>query len=500
MTYELLITLSPGPVFRFATRAMLLQDADGKKYQYVGVLRDADFPTIGEDGTSVQVTIPISFFDFRAMRANGIWLGGADAEVAIIRSDATELEDRIVLVVGRVVPTSERRSRENIEFEIAAAESQMDGPLPPWILGDGSFGIGLTLPSSAKGQTIPVVRGNCTEVPLIPLYNFNVPQETGIPTDIPFIVCGHSIASDRVLVKLDGQTGTTYQAALTTYTDPVSGAIATIALIPRDTAGSYSSFVAEVRGPLQANGTALDGLGDVILDLIRTFGKIPESRIDFDRFSRFLYRANRIRVASVFGGGQEMAISTIQSRYGGMPISVSWRGGRIGADWLAFDYSLPVTRTLTFEKELLDRFEPVEVDGDPVPYSEFSLAYDYNIGQETFRKFIRVDEANDERCRRVYRRFGAVRYPEISLVDVNVEQAARSVLDATIDLHAVNRRRVAYLADFEIFRQLPLLDRFAITDADMEWEAESFRLETIRPRRDGRCAVTFRSYRDAAYV
>jgi len=499
-TWHAIVTILPGgQEIRIARTALSIFDSrTGRRYQYESALAEVDLPAIAPGPARGRVAIPSTYLSVPALRDAGILLAGAEAEIALWRR-GDDWRERRILLTGRVEPNGVTRDDGITTLDLADYAPQMNRQFPPAIFTREGFA---NLNENDAGRAMNVLYGGpITDVPVVALDPYS---DDASVTSIRLAFASHRIGLPSVRVRPKGTDVIT--AEVKYVFDHASGAtVAYVALSPAQLAGS-SDVVIDANGHAK-NGAPVRGLGDVIEHLLVTYSGLPEERIDYERLAFFIPRANRLAVASMFGGDAGGTLfGILQQRYQEpLGIRLDWRNGKFGADLLAMDPFEPIVSPLRVGFELVERIAPIEyaTQGGDEPYSSFTLEYDPNSfnlnvdGNPAFRGIARRNAANDERCAEAQSRFGLVPFPLIQVPDVNLAASADVVLDWTVDRRAVQRTRTAYLAALSDVIDLPILRRYALTDDDpqTDWTDEPFRIESIQPREDDLAEVVVLSYR-----
>lgn len=498
--WHLLVEIQAAQTHRFALRTVMVTDQQaGRTMRYQGGIGIDSVPGIGEDGTC-SLTIPTDILSAQELRRSGIVLGDALCRVSLWRA-GDDYSARIPLVVGRAMLSSEKRYEHYTSFEIAGLEEYADVRFPPYQFTRDGFP---NLPSGIAGQWMQVIYGRCKDVPLVPVE----PNSSALSSMRAVIAC-HRLASSSILVRKDGSTDGALQKAVSYTSDPASGATYAYVTLTQAELQDFgaTTLVADVDGKPGPGGQPLTGLGDVVIDAIESFGRLPADRIDWERLSRFRPRANAIQVASTFGQQPGGLVAVLQSRYGGsMPVDIGWRGGRLGADWLDFDETTPVARNLAHGRDLFGRIEPVEVSPSEPAYSQFEVTYDLSRTGGSMVGRLTLDETNDPRCaaaaaraRIAGVRSGAIPYQQIDAVDIVERGSALVVAKSLVARFGVPRTVVRYQALLDTMAFAPLREKYLLTDdsACCGWTAEPFRLVSIglNPANLNVCVPTFVSFR-----
>lgn len=503
--WRAIVTLEPGGkplrLGRSHHAITSAEHASGQIQVLPGLVGDLDLPPIssgrgGGEGWA-SITAALEIVPAVAMRAAGLWLDGAPAELALWRV-GDDWSARRVLLVGRVMPGTVEvsPSEGTVRMQLGDFGERDDSPFPPHAVTRELFS---TADEGILGESIPVLYGDCKDVPALQL-SLDEPNATVIR----YALASHRIASGSVLLRPNGQAGGAEVSAAVSYGTAGPVRYAYVEVTPTQVGGA-TSVVFDARGMLGSDGYPVMRLGDVVDHALRTYSRVDSARLDDDRLSRFRARANRITVASVFGGSQgDTLLSLLKGRYEPVfPVAIGWRGGRLGADYTGWDalWDAPAGPTLQLGRNLLERVDPVTYaceDGE-MPRTSFTLEYEpkaYGRDSENrpaFRYSLTYDELTDNRCKSAFTRFGRAAFPPVQAVDCNSSSGFAATLDSIVERYAVVRARVTYLAYLDEVIDLLPLERHALTDEDMGWSGEPFRLDEIRPREDDLAEIVLSS-------
>lgn len=474
-----IVTIDAGPGLRFSTEELLIGwSAESKAVRYAGGATFSNLPSRGQDGDTVTLTLPASMLDIADLLSRGIFLPGAEVELAMHRRGEDYVR-REIWMVGQVLPNGIRRYLDKTEIEIGPFENRYDPPFPPAFFTEADFP---NMPENFQGQSMNVLRGPCKDVPLVPLRK----TEPNATYDVDFVIAGEPVGQQRVRVRPNGNDEDNYAFWAEVKQRNGAGAVYSYVSVTAAqlAAAGTGAYVADCDGRrIQDNMGGFGSLGDMVVDLLQSYGRFPKQRIDHARLARFRTRANRINAAMIFGGqpGQTLVQSLKGRLEGQFPIRISWDGGRIGADFLGYeDYRIP-GRIFNTVQDRMWRLDPVEIVPDQ-PYTSFSVAYDQSGTSGLWRGRLSADASNDARCARATSRFGTIVYPTVECPDVVTSAGARAVLDGLVDQHALLRWAVRYLMPMDLARDLILFERYDITDSDLSWTEQRFRLEGLSPQ------------------
>lgn len=473
--YQILVEIDVHETLRFSKQTCSVTDSRrGRTFQYVGGIAVESLPSIGEDGGSCSISIPRDLLDCMALRTAGMPVGGARARVSLWPK-GEDYGARIVLLDGVVLPGSERYFLGHTEMELGALEDLSDLPFPPNLITTAGFP---GVDAGQVGTALPVIVGRCRDVALVPLGVVSPSTEY-----LDLLVAGHRISAQRIPIRKDARTGV-LDAQVNYRGVPGAGQFAFVSVSSNDF--DATNFVADVPGIPGPNGP-VSNLGDVVSMLITNYSGLPPERVDSQRIERARPFLNRIVVASQFGGNQpESLVSALRGRYEqAFPISISWRGGRLGVDYLGYDVSQPVASRIGFGRELIARRGPARLAEEGTLYSRFRVRYDY---RNVTGRYEGVEEAGAGHplCdaaatynARAGIRGGVVRYQDVSVRDVNESSSARAILDSLAQRFAVARGVLEYVAPIDLALAWPLRERFLLTDDVWGWSGISVRLDSV---------------------
>lgn len=487
MAWRALVTLDTGPVYRFSTHDLDIVDVKtGDTLHFTGGIEIGSIPGNGEgEGSDCEIVIPQEILDWKTVRASGINVGTIAAEVSLWQ-EGDDYAERDARLVGRVTASSEARYDDRVELTIGAAEELSDRQFPPWTITREDFP---DIDSGQVGKTIPIIYGNVKQMPLTPLS----PAANGAtgPAGTSDWMIGYSaISSTRIAVERGGNPDDTIAATVGTTPAPKAGcAYSRVSLSAVDIFG-MGQATADIAGKPGPGGAPITGLGDVVVDAIRSFSGLDNNRIDWRRLSRFQSQANRAIVSAIFGGaepGPSLA-QTLSARFGqDFPARIGWRGGRLGADWLSFDRDMPLHRPMRLGGDLLERVGKVGPWNEGELCSYFAVEYDHRILSDRYLGRVTAEPGNDERCKTAAshlaaagRPGGRVVYPTVGLPDIVDEATARLIIEWLVSVHAVPRTEAIYRCSTDLARFLPLYERYDLTDEEMGWTDVRFVLHAVK--------------------
>jgi len=566
--WHFLVTIAGvGEPLRLSRSTVEVMDSKvGAIYPYRGVLSSISPPAWGTDNSDCQITAERDSFDVVELRSHGTMTADAAAEVALWE-DGTDWDDRLVLLVGNVAGESVKRSRESVAMTLKEPERMATQQFPPYRVDrqeqknstpDSPVWIGFPdLPDSERGKALNVIYGRCSNVPLVMLDRVSLLVQgdvdtgtnqtvsyvnivTTTQTAIRWAIAGHRIRSRTVTVRPnDNDAGNEIVLPVLYGRDFQTGmTYAYVELVMGGDADNTSSLTADVvEGYEDANGGLITGLGDVVLHALRVYSALSPTQIDWERLARFAPRANILGLSAVFGGDTSTFLDVLKGRLEAQfPISFSFRGGRLGADWEVFDWEGPHVRRLRFDYQggdFIDRADPVEIHNQESGANRFTVEYDpdpYGIkrpGVPVFRRIKHFDHGTygdslqDEVRDAVnaildsmpggrHRAHGGTighlpgprqaprTWETVELIDVVEQATAAQITFALRDRFGVRRTGVRYIGPIETLRYLPLRERYLLTDDDMLWEDEPFRLESLEFSEDGLATALLVSFNEAA--
>lgn len=503
--WRVVVTLSPGgSVIRLARESYAIPDAStgGRQLLVRGALASISIPIVGADVSDAEVETDDAVVPVKTLAAAGVILSGCPAEVALWKR-GTDWTARRILLLGRVKPDGVSRDpyQSKLRLSLSDYSEQLDKPFPPATVELADFP---TADSNVVGNTIPAIYGDCVDVPLLQV----TPASPTVST-VRFVVACGRVFSQKINCRPDGNTTAQFSIAVQYDYAPSQGVRYAYVQPTIGQLNGASSLVADVKGFTDASGYMIDGLGSVVDHALRNFTKVPIDRFDEERLSRFRPRANRIVVASVFGGGQgDTCIASMKSRYeGNLPVVLSWRGGRIGADYAGWDPFAQPVRSLSLNRELLRRIGSVDLRteaGGQGPFTSYKVFYGVRAYGRTSNNrpaprasVLRSVRTGDSRCADAASRYGEVIMPPVQLVDVASAGGANAAIDALVERHSVVRTHLSYLCRTDDVVDLPLLERYDLTDADVGIAAEPFRLETVQHQENDMSVCAFSSYKNS---
>lgn len=501
-TWKLLVTLEAGgKPLRFSQEiAEPSWSLYGTTLTFNPVVAGLSVPERGTDSGDAQMELPASALRYSELMKAGVFLPAATAEIALWK-EGTDWSHREILLNGFVKPDGIVRDGKTVKVAMGDGAWASDVPFPPRAMEAGEFA---QLNSSDVGSTFHVFYGRHRLAPLVQVTQLD---DSLVNTQlVRLVIAGHRIRSPSIFVMPSGSRSDGESVMVQTKTCGVTGQLYSYVDLTYAFARGGSSWVAELDG-YQSDGAGLiEGLGDVVTHLIAEYGRLPPDRVDQQRMSRFRARANRVPVSMMFGGSAagDTLLSTIKSRVeASFPVLCSWRGGMWGADWLPFDPAAGLGRSLSVEGgELLSRVPDSVKMALPQVYSSFRVFYAPNtlaadhVGNPRLTANMTRDKRFDERCAEAYSCWGDSVYPPKQLFEVNSGTGAAACLDGLIDTKGVQRTLVQYVARTDVAIRLGIFERYPISDAELGWVRESFRLEKLAVHVDNPdlCDLTFRSF------
>ena len=380
-----------------------------------------------------------------------------------------------------------------VSFTVVAERQFSDVPFPPSAIGDeGRF---VNAPPEALPHAVPVVYGAVRGLP-----RFAVSSIAADP--IRLIVAGHRIVSTTVQIARDGA-AVGAPAAVSATIDALGNPYSYVDIAQASYAAGSNLYAEEVTGWVAPDGSAIDGLGDVLEHLFRTYAGDDWFSLDRPRIKAALPWLNRVRVG--FFANDRLydgtVIRLIETRFmGQFPLTAGFTGGRYGWDSLVLpeddtDEVQPVA-SLTYAHDAHTRVGPHETSADDV-MTEFDLAYQADGFQAGPIASLHADATNSGGCRRAASRWGEAPLVRMDAQDCPDVGAAYMLLTDQIRKLTVVRDRVEYHGVDAMLYELPPLAVIEVTDSDLGWSARPFLLEAVAPRMDGYCDVVLVSLRGA---
>ena len=374
-----------------------------------------------------------------------------------------------------------------------------DVPFPPNKIGDeGRFP---DAPVDSYDHAVPVIYGVARGVPLRAISDITVVPGPGVYIDL--LVAGHAVASGSFQVYRDG--------ALVTNNTPVTGIDGRGApytytrILASDYAGGGSLYAQVVFGRYDGPtplSSMIKNLGDVIFDLVMSYGRWRLNDFDQRQFRSELVKLNRFQVGFYADQAEGTLYDFLSSRLAGQFGFAVSSNGKFGIEptlWPDWQGQEPVAKLI--EGQNAHREGDVVASGADSIVTEVEVDYRFDGYNGGTTQSVHLDAATDATARRSASRWNA-RYStsvlaRLSAPDVSGGVAASTFRDSSAYLVGVDhlnrfagiRYHVEYRGLPDYFWELPLMALVHVTDADYGWDEEPMLIEGVRPDEDGTCDV-----------
>lgn len=372
-----------------------------------------------------------------------------------------------------------------LTFTAEAPLRIMDVQFPPRAIDADRF------PDAPEGSTsnaVPVIYGTVASVPL-----YAVSDVTALT--IRLVVAGHPIVSTTVQIMREGA-AVGAAAAVNYDVDALGGEYAYVDISKANYDAGSNIYAYVVVGWRAPDGTALDGLGDALIHLWRTYSRERATDLDMTRCEAARAPLNRYKLAMLANSQQTDTglMRILSSRLGGQfPVAFGLSGGRFGWDCTRIPApgEIPglVAGTLTYGLDAHDRAGPDESDAGAV-VTQFEVHYglDPYAGGSVF--VLRGDSTNFGALRGAVTRWGQSPIQRYDCPDIGDGGTAWAVLtDFARALSAV-REAVTYSGLPGWWHDLPLLSVVEVTDEPAGYDAEPCLITALAPGVDGRVSMT----------
>lgn len=447
-----------------------------------------------QDAGSLSAVLSLDAFDLWALRSRcplqkvtvRAWLAPVNGDGIPVNSALTEIDLLPSYEIFRGVlrnPKPDLRAR-TLQFTAAPDLRLLDAQFPPTVITTERFP---DAPTENTSNAVPVVYGFVLGLPLYAVSDVTV-------NPVKLLVAGHPIQSTGVTIMRDGAI---VAASSVLYgIDEFGGAYAYVTVTPVQYAAGSNLYARDVTGWVNPDGTAIDGLGDVLLHLWHTYGN--EKFYDLDRVRCYAARdpLNHYKVGMAFNQ-QETGSGLIRMLQGRLepqfPVAFGISGGRMGWDCtrIPTDEEIPklVIGTLTYGLDAHDRIDPQESDaGSVVTSIEMHTVAQGQVGGTS--GVLTVNRDNMPVLRGAVTRWGESPLHRIDCPDLSVNDGPWSVAtDLAVGMSAV-RESPTYLGLDGAWNDAMLYGVVLVTDEECGYEAEPTLVTAVAPTLDGRVNLT----------
>jgi len=253
-------------------------------------------------------------------------------------------------------------------------------------------------------------------------------------------------------------------------------------------AGGANMYVGSITGWPDAEGGALDRLGEVLLHIWKTYGGETFYELDRERAHASRTRLNRFRVSSFFnsqsGGGS--VLRALESRYAGQfPVVFGFSRGRYGWDAIEFpdESEFKPQATLIYGQNAFERGEITETPRSEVVTS-YEGEYDLDGARGSLTASMRLDRTNHGPSRGAYSRWGRSTVNKLTFSDTADPGSVYQLLADQARRLTQVRYEVEYTGVDPRFFDLPSLAHVLVTDFETGWSEEPFLITSATPNID----------------
>jgi hypothetical protein len=500
--------------FGFTTRpqSFTTVDAQGGAHTFLPGLLSVDVPARRADfysGASASESAP-SFsvaleafpaVDFWAMRIRFEWI---QVRIWWWRPGWT-LAEAVQVWVGRlrdpvIEPGSAADGRAGT-FSASAppGTTEIDVDFPPGFIGDeGRFP---SAPESSLPVPLPIIIGTPRNVPIYAIEDDSVDFSPPAPAaSIRYLVAAHPIASETLTIRSDGANG--FIKAGESVLEDIDGRGNRYSYVELDNtdagwgpglalyAGDGTTGV--VDGQIGPEGTAIKGLGDVLIYMLHTFAREQFFEIDRDRIYAARAKLNAFRVGSWFNNRTdgESLLRILKTRYEGQfPVSFNFANGRFGWDYTGVpEAGTAAVASIVWGQNAHDR-GPLQNVSIELLRTRFEIQYQRDGYAAGTVGSVRRGPENSAKARACLTKWRINREAVISAPDCADEYTARLLAEDQINRLTVLRSRIEYVVDEPRLATLPLFARVVVTDATWGWVNEPFLVEGVALLQPGRVSL-----------
>lgn len=340
--------------FGFTTRpqSFTTVDAQGGLHTFLPGLLSADVParrgdfysgaSASESAPSFRVTLDaFPAVEFFAMRIRFEWIR---VRIWWWRPGWT-LEEAVQVWVGRLRDPIIDPDRREFSASAPPGTTEIDVEFPPGFIGDEDRFP--SAPESSQSVPLPVIIGTPRNVPIYAVQDDSIePSPPAVFATARYVIAGHPIGSTSLTIRSDGDVGF---IAVKSVAEGLDGRGERYSYVVMDNtdpgwAPAMSLYAGEattgiVQGQIGPGGTAIKGLGDVLIYMLHTYAREQFFEIDRDRIYAARAKLNAFRVGSWFNNRTdgESLLRILKTRYEGQfPVSFNFANGRFGWDYTGF--------------------------------------------------------------------------------------------------------------------------------------------------------------------
>lgn len=372
-----------------------------------------------------------------------------------------------------------------LSFTAAAVTRTVDIMFPPAAIDSERFP---GAPQESTANAVPVIYGSVRGLPLRAVSDVTA-------TPIRLVVAAHPIVSTSIGIWRDG--AAVDAAAPVLYDiDAMGGTYAYVEIPKVDYTAGTNLYAPTVTGWRAPNGTPIDGLGDVLLHMWRTYSDGRFYELDLQRAESARPVLNRYTVG-VYSDTQQadtglirILVSWIGRQF---PVAFGASGGRFGWDAtrLPTDVEVPglTVGTLTYGLDAHQREGPVESSAD-----EVVNRWEVHFGLDGYARgtisVVRGDAQTLGALRGSVSRWGESPIQRVDCPAIGSADSAWSVLTDRARTGSAVRESVTYVGLPGWWYDLPLFRVLLVTDEACGYDAEPCLIVALAPDTQGRVSMS----------
>lgn len=453
---------------------------------------------VGESASaegSLSATLALDAFDIWTPRADRplqtitvrAWLAMVDDTGVPVWSDGTArpLSNDAEIFRGVMRDPSPDLDAGLISFTAAPQMRTVDIMFPPAAIDAERFP---GAPTDSTANAVPVIYGTVRGLPLRAVSDVTA-------LTIRLVVAAHPIVSATLSIYRDGAVVAAGVPVLYDI-DGMGGVYAYVEITKVAYTAGTNVYADSVTGWRSPAGTAIDGLGDVLLHMWRTYSDQRYYELDTTRAQAARATLNRYTVG-IYSDTQQADTGLIRilvSWIGGQfPVAFGTSGGRFGWDAtrLPTDAEIPglTVGTLTYGLDAHQREGPVESSADDI-----INRWEVHFGLDGYARgtvnVLRADWRTMGALRGSVSRWGESPIERVDCPAVGTADSAWSVLTDRARLASVVRESVTYTGLGGEWYGMPLFRVVLVTDARAGYDREPCLIVGIAPGTDGRVSLS----------
>lgn len=447
------------------------------------------------DAGSLSATLALDAFDVWAARADhplqtiGVraWLApvGDDGLPIDAAGNVAPLSNEYEIFRGVLRDPSPDLDAGLLSFTAAPITRTVDIQFPPAAIDAERFP---DAPTESTSNAVPVIYGTVRGLPLRA-----VSDVTANP--VRLVVAGHPIVSTTVDIYRDGALVDGAQPVLYDI-DEIGGAYAYVEIAKVDYEAGSNLYGLSVTGWRAPDGTAIDGLGDVLIHLWRTYADEQHYELDMQRAESARPTLNRYTVGT-FSNAQQadtgllrIMVSWIGQQF---PVAFGASGGRFGWDAtrLPSDPEIPglTIGTLTYGVDAHQRLGPTESSADDI-VNRWQIHFGIDGYARGTVSVLTGDATTMGALRGSVSRWGRSPLQRIDAPAIGSADSAWSVLTDRARTGAFVRESVTYAGLPGRWYDAPLFRVVLVTDDALGYDAEPCLIVALAPDIIGRVSMT----------